>query len=376
MGTASVRHRRTMTLLTALGPRILAAAGSMALKPSPDDVVLSICRNSTLGSANESHNAVTLLHLLELLQNIDGSPHVAATGANLVYTWKVIGWYPRVRWLARSADGFPWRIAVSDGTGPALHRARRHWRVHYDYSPDLHLDESDFVFPYGVSPALIHAGEWSRKDSFRGFRRSIPLLFAGACSGRTYDRKNLITARYGKMTRAEVVATLRASDRFHEVLGADGLSDLHRVGRPILVDAARARIPTSRWLPTIAATDFLVCAPGMAMPMSHNIIEALGVGTIPLTNYPEWFFPALENGVNCLVFRDTDDLIERVDEILRMPEERIESMRAACRAYYDRHLDPRAVIARLEACPLDELRLHVLDETYEHLPPGQTARRG
>ena len=121
------------------------------------------------------------------------------------------------------------------------------------------------------------------------------------------------------MTRAEVVATLRASDRFHEVLGADGLSDLHRVGRPILVDAARARIPTSRWLPTIAATDFLVCAPGMAMPMSHNIIEALGVGTIPLTNYPEWFLPALENGVNCLVFRDTDDLIERVDEILRMP---------------------------------------------------------
>ncbi len=362
-----------MSKLFVLGRRILAATGSMAFKPTPNDVVLSICRDSPLGSANESYNVVTLLHLLQLLQGIDGSPHVAASGANLVYTWKVIGWYPRARWLARSADNFAWRIAVSDGTGPAFHHARRHWSIRYDYSPDLQLDDGDFVVPYGVSPGLIHSGEWSRKDSLRGVERNIPLLFAGSCSGRAYERKDLISARYEKMTRAEVVAALRSSDLFHEVPTADELPDIHRVGRPILIDSARARIPTSEWLRTIAAADFLVCPPGMAMPMSHNIIEALGIGTIPLTNYPEWFFPALEDGVNCLVFHDSEDLVERVEEILRMPAERIETMRAACRAYYDRNLDPRAAIARIEACPLDKVRLHVLDETYNHLPLGQKA---
>ena len=229
-----------MNSLTSLGRRIVAAAFSADFNPRPNDVVLSICRDSPLGSANDSYNAVTLLHLLELLQNVDGSPHVAANGANLVYTWKVIGWYPRARWLARSADNFAWRIAVSDGTGPAFRHARRHWSIRYDYSPDLQLDEGDFVVPYGVSPQLIHTGRWQQKDSLRAVPRDIRLLFAGSCHASYYDKQEIITARFGKMTRHAVIGALRAGGGWFEVSGPSDLGRIHGSERPILIDSARA----------------------------------------------------------------------------------------------------------------------------------------
>jgi len=144
----------------------------------------------------------------------------------------------------------------------------------------------------------------------------------------------------------------------------------------VLIDSALARIPSEDWLRNIAAADVPLCPPGTIMPMSHNIIEAMGVGTIPLTSYPDWFFPALEDGRNCFVFRSTADLLARVEEIRRLPRERIESMRAECRDYYDRHLDPKAAVARMVASPSKDLRLHILDETYGHLPAGFGDRAG
>jgi hypothetical protein len=49
-------------------------------------------------------------------------------------------------------------------------------------------------------------------------------------------------------------------------------------------------------------------------------------------------------------------------------------MRQACITYYDTYLDPRAVVTRILASGSDHVRLHVLDETHGHLPPGPGER--
>lgn len=350
--------------------RSLAAAGAVSLGPTPGAAMMAICQSGHLGPTAAQVNVVTHLHLLNLLQGLDGGVHVRSPRRNLPYTLKTIGWYPRARWLAAPADFFQWPIEVRDSSAKPVRRARRRWHVYYDYGPSLVLGEQDVVVPYGVSPQLIHTGRWQLKDSLRAVPRDIRLLFAGSCHASYYDKQEIITARFGKMTRHAVIGALRAGGGWFEVSGPSDLGRIHGSERPVLIDSARARIQPEAWLETIAAADFLLCPPGTIMPMSHNIIEALGVGTIPLTNYPDWFFPALENGRNCFVFRSAEELLARVEEIRGLPAARIESMRAACRDYYDRHLDPRAAVARMVAAPLKDLRLHVLDETYGHLPEG------
>ncbi len=355
--------------------RSLTAAGAVSLGPGQNAAVMAICQSGNLGPTAAQVNVVTHLHLLNLLQGLGGGVHVRSPRHNLPFTLKTIGWYPRARWLASPADFFRWPIEVRDASAKPVRRAGRRWHVHYDYGPSLVLGEQDFVVPYGVSPLLIHTGRWQRKDSLRTVPRDIRLLFAGSCHAGYYDKQEIITARYRMMTRYTVIESLRAGGGWFEVSGPSDLGRIHGSKRPVLIDSARARILPEAWLDTIAAADFLLCPPGTIMPMSHNIIEALGVGTIPLTNYPDWFFPALEDGRNCFVFRSAKELLARVEEIRGLPAARIESMRAACRDYYDRHLDPRAAVARMAVAPLKDLRLHVLDETYGHLPEGPSERR-
>jgi hypothetical protein len=346
----------------------------VSLGPEPGAALLAIAQTGAIGATSAQVHGVTYLHLLNLLQHLDGHVHVRSCRRNLRYTLSTIGWYPRARWLVAPANLFAWPIEVVDESAGPVRRAARRWSVHYDYGPTLILGEKDFIVPYGVSPQLIHTGRWQRKDSLRAVPRDIRLLFAGSCHAGYYDNRDIITNRYGKMTRFAVIEALRARGDWFDVRDPADLERIHGVGRPVLIDSARARIPSHAWLDTVASADVMLCPPGTIMPMSHNIIEAMGVGTIPLTNYPDWFFPSLEHGKNCFIFRSAADLLTAVEEIRSLPMERIEEMRSACRDYYDRHLDPRVAATRMLASPSREIRLHVLDETHGHLPPGPGGR--
>src|SRR3990167_5062911 len=58
--------------------------------------------------------------------------------------------------------------------------------------------------------------------------------------------------------------------------------------------------------------DFFLAPPGVQMPLCHNIIEAIAVGTIPFTNYYNWFEVPLEDGKNCIAFNDEKELLQRL----------------------------------------------------------------
>ena len=85
--------------------------------------------------------------------------------------------------------------------------------------------------------------------------------------------------------------------------------------------------------------------------MCHNAIEAMAVGSVPVTGYADWFDPPLEHGKNAVVFSGTEDLKEKVKSVLEMPEEKIAEMRRNAAEYYDRHLSAKSFIRRFEAMP-------------------------
>lgn len=58
----------------------------------------------------------------------------------------------------------------------------------------------------------------------------------------------------------------------------------------IILHKTNFRIPAQKWLDVVAKSDFFLCAPGVQIPLCHNAIESMAVGTIPITNYPDWFF--------------------------------------------------------------------------------------
>ena len=117
------------------------------------------------------------------------------------------------------------------------------------------------------------------------------------------------------------------------------------------------RVAKSSWLRTLGRCRFFLACPGVDMPLSHNIVEAMSVGCIPLTQYGGFFDPPLRDGHECVAHHG-DDVVERAQTVLTMDPAKIETLRENVVSYYERHLS------------VDAFRRRVLER------PGQTVRVG
>ena len=93
-----------------------------------------------------------------------------------------------------------------------------------------------------------------------------------------------------------------------------------------MVERNKFDISSTQWFETISKSDFFLCLSGVELPMCHNSIEAMGLGTIPIISYNDWFFPPLEHGKNAIVFTDQKDFIAKVKQAFDMKPNQIEKV--------------------------------------------------
>ena len=67
------------------------------------------------------------------------------------------------------------------------------------------------------------------------------------------------------------------------------------------------------------------------------------MGCIPVLQYNDLFIPRLKHGENCIVFTGKEDLINNIEEILKMSEQEIELMRNNVISYFKKYLHPVAI---------------------------------
>ena len=215
-----------------------------------------------------------------------------------------------------------------------------------------------FPVPFGVHPAQVLAGRDRELGWYRAQDSEATLLFAGACQPGEYATDE-ITDLFGKVPRnalydmlrrileEEDYTTTRNPERF---LGTDGKVDAALF---VLSDGVDNRVAKEEWLRVLAAADFFVAGPGVYMPMSHNAIEALAVGTIPIIEYPELFAPDLSAAGACVPFSGRKEFEEQVRSCLAMDRAFRKELKRNAREYYDTHLAPKEVGKALQRKVLD-----------------------
>ncbi len=213
------------------------------------------------------------------------------------------------------------------------------------------------LMPYPVHP--VHDGPdlQERLRKYRVSERKMRAFFSGDSEGYATNR---IAYPKPKLPRLDVINTILQSmgDEVMLVRGEQQLDSLcpsGYVNRLLIMDQSQPRIDERHWLQTLATSDFFLCPPGFVMPMCHNVIEAMAVGTIPITNYPEWLDPHLEHRKNCIAFDDKADLIDKLNQALRMDGDEIARMRRHVIDYYDRYLTSESFVRRVEASERDKV---------------------
>ena len=86
---------------------------------------------------------------------------------------------------------------------------------------------------------------------------------------------------------------------------------------------------------------FNLNCPGVVMPLSHHLIEAIKVGSIPITSCNNLILPNLNNE-NSLIYSNLDELRNKINEALNMKEDEIIFKRSKVQEFYKFNLSPES----------------------------------
>jgi hypothetical protein len=255
---------------------------------------------------------------------------------------------------------------------------KRQWgkkvRIRFDLFAPFWFS-NPIIIPFSMHP--LQANVSTRQlDECRTRNRKMRVFFSGDTKhyGRTW-------VRYPKpkLPRLPIVNAVM-EDMGNEVLvigdsnALDALRDGTYANKCVMTASSDVRIEPEDWLSTIAMADFFLSPPGIVMPMCHNIIEAMAVGTIPITNYPEWLDPHLEHMENCIVFDDRDDLITKLKTVLEMDPEEIARLKSNVIDYYNTYMRPDTFIARVESSVDREVPILMYTERNMAKNPSRLGR--
>jgi hypothetical protein len=229
-------------------------------------------------------------------------------------------------------------------------------------TPALHECEpgGEATLPYFAHPVMLRRIE---RRSTRSIRSDRPIRIGFA--GQTGPGYGLITgfsqlAGVDMLSRPTILSLL-CKEFGGQIADFAGMSD-PTPRRPITTNIRRMKggkpvggqslLVGDDYLEFLSSSDFFIAAPGIRIPHSHNLVEAMSQGSIPILNYSEWLSPALEDGRTCLHFETSEELSRVIQSALVMPASRIREMRAAVIHHYRHYLSPAAIGRQLlDRCP-------------------------
>jgi hypothetical protein len=202
-----------------------------------------------------------------------------------------------------------------------------------------------------MHPSVYHQGLHKRRspstalDSAAKQRRRFRIGFFG-----THDRE-FYTRHYHfpGMNRFEILEVFlqKFGNRIKQLRGFPRDWDPCEIA--VSIDSrggdrkGKSFLSQDHYLEALRECDFVLSPPGWCMPVSHNLIEAMFCGAIPITNGGAFMAEPLKDGKTCLDFQDAEGLRSVIKRALAMDERNVARMQGAVRDYYNRFLDPKAV---------------------------------
>jgi hypothetical protein len=278
-------------------------------------LLFALTRIGTVGcAARDAHRASALLPLRDFIKNV------------------------RINWRSPS-DGI---LLSKSRNRPGI------LQINPQYYSSPPADHRLFV-PYFAHPEFYRAGLHNNVQGMRGRERDIRIFFAGTVSSSAYSEK----FRFPLLNREKILGHVIA--KFEWAIKTELVES---GSRPIVMISTRDtrdivgkhKLSMSEYMNAMARSDFFICPPGCVMPHSHNLVEAMSVGTIPITNYHSYMRPPLTPGGNCLAFSTVEELERAIDCALCMAAADIQPLRQRVISYYEEYLEPGRFGKKLMEC--------------------------
>jgi hypothetical protein len=219
---------------------------------------------------------------------------------------------------------------------------------------EINPSPGSVIVPMAQHPNMYRYGWWNEPVKKRPMNAAI---FVGNCDDKSYqqiERDNLFSV----INRVELINSLKKIKETREVVR---ITDLENpVQNTInLVETKLLYIPPQRFRAIIANYRFFICAPGVFMPLCHNLIEALSVGVIPIIqkSYAKLMTPGLQDGKNALIFSCRSEFEVCWRRIFTYSEPELQKMSEEAMKYYNTFLTPSSVVSSISSSETSEIFL-------------------
>lgn len=224
------------------------------------------------------------------------------------------------------------------------------------------ISGDDLFLPIMFHPNLLNPDGYARASSLSSNRdRKIRVFFAGNIDSESYSRE-IAAGEKRYLNRSAIISALIRD-------GLDGRLTVPATWREfithaqtgyyrdkfVIVDIDRFKIPHTDWLDTLSNSEFFLSPPGYTQPFCHNIVEAMAVGTVPITQYGDLFKPSLQDKRECISFNSLDELIDRMKAILK-EDTLSKSMSADVLHYHDKYLSLSSAAQHIQSFVSDPER--------------------
>jgi len=212
-----------------------------------------------------------------------------------------------------------------------------------------HSNEADFKINYNykkvyssdnyisnVVPYIMHPSNYILHEEVQ-FEKFIGIVISGNFEEKIYS-SNAINSNFKVLNRWEIYNEIVKHPNLVEITGSELMNyfgSKHFIDKFVLMKWQNGAIPTEKWRFYLSTSKFMFCAPGMTMPLCHNVLEAISVGVIPIINYQNWLNPSMEDKVNCLIYNNQDDIQKVIDFALQMEDSVVLQMSNNVKKYYD-----------------------------------------
>lgn len=220
---------------------------------------------------------------------------------------------------------------------------------YFNFSSSQSINKEHYYFPMTMHPLFYNKGIW-KNGIKRPVKSKNSIFMIGSFNKDLYSGfdeelfkmpSRLSTLRYLKIN--SILSSVQSKKELAEFI------DSNNDNQCIVIDSTQNETPMINLRRLLSCFKFYLVLPGVVMPFSHNLIEALSVGSIPLihVNYADLLKPKLKHLHTAIIYKDLNDLSIKIKMAYSLNDQITNSMKMNILKYYHTHLTPYAVVNKI-----------------------------
>lgn len=175
------------------------------------------------------------------------------------------------------------------------------------------------------------------------------------------------------ISRREVADFISRKPYYLKVFSLEDVKDFiesKNEHKAIIVDTKEDfRIPFKELKNILVQFDYYLALPGIFIPQSHNLIESMSVGCIPIIhdNYANLFTPALQHMKNAILYNNLDELDVKVSGLFHLDESSKRDLKKNVCEYYEKYLSPISIVNNIKNNDFSKIYIQAEQKSLEFL---------